>query len=231
MNKGNMTLGAGFNEREIDYESNIFVGFDQVPTNDSTVIQEDPMFVAPGTGGKGIHTLEGYKLQVGSPAIDAGVNIENNGGKDYFGTPLTDGKTDIGAAEFVSLDKSGLQALIEQAEAVNKDMYTEETVAVLEEKLLSAKDVLNNAKTQEEITEAETALKAAIEGLTEKPPVLDKAQLESLIAQASKVDKTKYTEESVKALEEAEAAAKTVLQTAKTQEEVEDSRKSFKSST
>lgn len=28
-----MTLGAGFNEREIDYESNIFVGFDQVPTN------------------------------------------------------------------------------------------------------------------------------------------------------------------------------------------------------
>ena len=124
-----------------------------------------------------------------------------------------------------SLDKSGLQALIEQAEAVNKDMYTEETVAVLEEKLLSAKDVLNNAKTQEEITEAETALKAAIEGLTEKPPVLDKAQLESLIAQASKVDKTKYTEESVKALEEAEAAAKTVLQTAKTQEEVEAAEK------
>ena len=80
---------------------------------------------------------------------------------------------------------------------------------------------------------AEKALKAALDGLKEKAPVLvlDKAQTSTLIAQASKVDKTKYTEESVKALEEAEAAAKTVLQTAKTQEEVEAAEKALKSST
>lgn len=220
VNKGNMTLGAGFNEKEIDYERNIFVGFDQVPSNDSTVIQEDPMFVAPGTGGEGMHTLEGYKLQAGSPAIDAGMNIENNGGKDYFGTPLTDGKTDIGAAEFAALDKSGLQALIEQAEAVDRGQYTEDTVAVLEEKLAKAKDVLNNAKTQEEIASAEAALKEALDNLVSKPPVLDKTQLESLIEQASKIDTTKYTEESVKALEEVLASAKNILETAKTQEEI-----------
>lgn len=229
VNKGNMTLGAGFNEREIDYESNIFVGFDQVPTNDSTVIQEDPMFVAPGTGGKGIHTLEGYKLQAGSPAIDAGVNIENNGGKDYFGTPLTDGKTDIGASEFVALDKSGLQALIEQAEAVDREKYTEDTVAVLEEKLAAAKEVLDNAKNQDEITAAEEALKAALDNLALKPPVLDKTQLESLIEQASKIDTTKYTEESVKALEEALASAKNILETAKTQEEIASAEAGLKS--
>ena len=30
VNKGKMTLGAGFNEQEIDYGSNIFVGFNPV---------------------------------------------------------------------------------------------------------------------------------------------------------------------------------------------------------
>ena len=89
-----------FNEQEIDWESNIFYGFDEVPSNDSTVITEDPMFVNPGSGTFGLDSVEGYKLQPGSPAIDAGINIEDNGGRDYFGTPLTDGKTDIGAAEY-----------------------------------------------------------------------------------------------------------------------------------
>ena len=46
------------------------------------------------------------------------MNIENNGGKDYFGTPLADGKTDIGAAEYVvELDKTELNALIEYAKS------------------------------------------------------------------------------------------------------------------
>lgn len=102
VNRGEMHA-TNFNEQEIDYERNIFVGFDAVPSNDETVIQEDPMFVAEGTGGKGIDSLKGYKLQENSPAIDAGINIENNGGKDYYGTLLSDGKTDIGAAEYVKV--------------------------------------------------------------------------------------------------------------------------------
>jgi hypothetical protein len=90
-----------YNEQEIDWESNIFYGFDKVPANDSTIITEDPKFVAPGTGTFGLDSVAGYKLQADSPAIDAGLTIENNGGRDYFGTKLTDGKTDIGAAEYV----------------------------------------------------------------------------------------------------------------------------------
>ena len=89
-----------FNELEIDWERNIFYGFDEVPSNDSTIITEDPLFVDPGTGEYGLDSVVGYKLQPGSPAIDAGMNIEDNGGRDYFGTPLVDGMTDIGAAEF-----------------------------------------------------------------------------------------------------------------------------------
>ena len=89
-----------FNEQEIDWESNIFYGFDKVPANDSTIITEDPKFVDPGKGSFGLDSVTGYKLQADSPAINAGLNIEDNGGRDYFGTKLTDGKTDIGAAEY-----------------------------------------------------------------------------------------------------------------------------------
>lgn len=170
VNKGTMTPGKGFNEQEIDYESNIFVGFDEVPSNDTTLIQEDPKFVAPGTGGKGIDSVKGYKLQADSPAIDAGLNIENNGRKDYFGTPLTDGKTDIGAVEYVvELDKTELNALIEKAEGIDTSKYTEESVKAFEAALAAAKDAYENATTQEELDEAESALNHAIEALQEKP--------------------------------------------------------------
>ena len=170
VNKGTMTPGKGFNEQEIDYESNIFVGFDEVPSNDTTLIQEDPKFVAPGTGGKGIDSVKGYKLQADSPAIDAGLNIENNGGKDYFGTPLTDGKTDIGAVEYVvELDKTELNALIEKAEEIDTSKYTEESVKAFEAALAAAKEAYENAATQKELDEAESALNHAIEALQEKP--------------------------------------------------------------
>lgn len=95
----NLTTNS-FLENQIDWKNNIFYGFDNVPSDDSNIVA-DPMFVAPGTGEYGRDTVEGYKLQEGSPAIDAGINIEDNGGQDYFGTLLTDGKTDIGAAEYV----------------------------------------------------------------------------------------------------------------------------------
>ena len=100
-----------FNEQEIDWERNIFYGFESVPANDSTVITDDPKFVAPGTGTFGLDSVAGYKLQMDSPAINAGLNIEDNGGRDYFGTPLLDGMTDIGAAEFVAEGAMGIITL------------------------------------------------------------------------------------------------------------------------
>jgi hypothetical protein len=67
--------------------------------DDPQKIVADPMFVAPGTGGNGIETLEGYQLKPGSPAINAGIYIPLNGGRDYFGFPVDDGKPDLGAFE------------------------------------------------------------------------------------------------------------------------------------
>ncbi len=65
-----------------------------VGTSDLT--NSDPLFVNRG----GVTTAD-YKLTLGSPAIDAGVFINNNGGQDYWETSLSENlPTDIGASEF-----------------------------------------------------------------------------------------------------------------------------------
>lgn len=55
---------------------------------DPNKLLADPKLVAPGTGGIGLGNVGGYKLLEGSPCIDAGVTISNNGGRDYFGNAL-----------------------------------------------------------------------------------------------------------------------------------------------
>lgn len=70
--------------------------------NDPKKIEADPKFVAPGSGGIGLKSLLGYKLQSESPCIDSGVYISNNGKKDFFGNTIADGHTDIGAFEKAS---------------------------------------------------------------------------------------------------------------------------------
>lgn len=67
------------------------------------------------------------------------------------------------------LDKSALEALIETAEGIKRDEFTEDTVEVLEKALADAKAVLADENaTQEEIDAAYDALEAALNGLVEK---------------------------------------------------------------
>jgi hypothetical protein len=73
-----------------------------VPTGtggDNHAITSGPGLVNPGTGGSGISTLSGYKLQSNSPLKNAGIAISNNGGSDFFGTALPAGSPSIGAAQ------------------------------------------------------------------------------------------------------------------------------------
>jgi len=88
------------------WENNLFFGKhpDSEP-NDPYKITADPMLVNPSSGGVGIDSVGGYMLQPGSPAIDAGKVIENNGGRDYFGNKLYNGKPDIGAHEWQKTDE------------------------------------------------------------------------------------------------------------------------------
>ena len=67
--------------------------------DDPEALCADPLFVAPGTGGNGLKTLDGYKLLKGSPCINAGKFIPENGGRDFFGNAVNDGAPDIGVFE------------------------------------------------------------------------------------------------------------------------------------
>lgn len=67
--------------------------------DDPEKLLTDPMFVAPGAGGIGLSTLSGYKLQDGSPCLNAGVFIEMDSKRDFYGNPITDGAIDIGVYE------------------------------------------------------------------------------------------------------------------------------------
>lgn len=184
-NEGGLT-SVKFNESNIDWEGNLFYGFDKLPGNDSKVIQADPKLVAPGTGAYGIDSVGGYKLQAGSPAIDAGVVIQDNGGQDYFGTPLTDGKPDIGAAEYVPsgpvVDKDALQAVVDEANALQEADYTAESWTDMQAKLSDAQDILDDpAVEQAAVDAAKDALRAAIDALV-PVPVVDRPILSGMPA-------------------------------------------------
>ncbi len=99
----NNTLGydivAGTN---MVFDYNVFYGVHPSgePADPHKLIS-DPLLLNPGTGGNGLTTVEGYKLQAGSPCIDSGMTILNNGGKDYWGNIVPQGlASDRGAHEY-----------------------------------------------------------------------------------------------------------------------------------
>ena len=69
--------------------------------DDPEALVADPQFLAPGTGGNGLCTLEGYTLKETSPCINTGKYVPLNGGRDFFGNPVEDGHPDFGAFEAV----------------------------------------------------------------------------------------------------------------------------------
>ncbi len=63
---------------------------------ENAIVGKNPKLVAAGTGEIGMDTLDGYKLFEDSPCLGSGMNIENNGGLDYYGNKVGD-ITNIGA--------------------------------------------------------------------------------------------------------------------------------------
>lgn len=86
------------------FDRNLYFGTSAV-SGDASAKTGNPLFVAPGTGGSGtkegwaLSSLSGYKLQKGSPCINAGVTISGNGGRDFWGDSLSLGAVDIGVHE------------------------------------------------------------------------------------------------------------------------------------
>lgn len=207
--------------RNFSYENNLYYDYDSTP-EDSRKIIADPMFTDPGTGGTGvlgdsaIDTLGGYRLQEDSPAIDAGLEIENNGGRDYFGTPLADGKTDIGAAEYAEpVSTAVLEYAIELARTADTEGVVPAVAEKFNECLTNAEDLLARVQvgdasvTQDMVDESWGELMRIIQMLSFKQG--DKTDLCKVIEAADTIDLDKYLEvgkdEFKEALEEAKAAA------------------------
>ena len=92
----------------ITYRNNLYSGTLTIPAGDTGAKTGNPRFVNPtvsgpyGTPASGPQLTTGlaYAVSVGSPAIDTGATISDNGGVDYAGASLYNGAPDIGALEY-----------------------------------------------------------------------------------------------------------------------------------
>ena len=80
------------------FDFNVYYGVEA--PNDAHGLTSNPLLENAGHAGVGRHTLSGYWLRPGSPAIDSGRMIENSGGRDFLGTTVPQcGGVDRGAIE------------------------------------------------------------------------------------------------------------------------------------
>ncbi len=91
--KNNIFMNAGSGSflapKGCRFERNLYFGSGHV-ADDAKGILSDPRMLAPGSGGLGLASVEGYKLSVESPALNVGLLIPGNGGSDYWGNRVSD---------------------------------------------------------------------------------------------------------------------------------------------
>jgi Right handed beta helix region len=95
----NVEPGFGRSKNNL-FEGNVFYGNHENPPEDPRALTADPMLVAAGSGEFGFDSLAGYKLKDGSPCIGAGIPIQRNGGRDFWGNRVPEGAPpDVGAEQ------------------------------------------------------------------------------------------------------------------------------------
>ncbi len=72
------------------FEGNTYYGnHDPSEPADASKLTSDPGLLAPGSGGIGRQTLDGYKLVEGSPSLGSGAPVAGNGGRDFWGNAVS----------------------------------------------------------------------------------------------------------------------------------------------
>lgn len=106
---GSGTIGSNAdNGTNVTYDTNVFHNITP-PTSETNPLTQDPLLFSPGAEPHdvdmqfGRDVLAGYMLATNSPYLNNGVPISNHGGLDFWGNPVPNGGTDIGAAEFNGL--------------------------------------------------------------------------------------------------------------------------------
>jgi hypothetical protein len=80
-------------------DSNMYFGLN-APGEDRHALTNDPKLVSPASGGSGLLSLEGYRLQASSLARKSGKQIEKNGSRDFWGNKVPSCNfTDRGASQ------------------------------------------------------------------------------------------------------------------------------------
>lgn len=94
------------------------------------------------------------------------------------------------------INMAALQQMTDQAKAIDRTLYTEESLAALDSVLAQAEAMLaEGAESQEEVDAMTASLQSALNGLIEIPTVTpaDKARLEKVIAEAESRVQDDYT--------------------------------------
>ncbi|BCW35097.1 hypothetical protein StoSoilA2_11530 [Arthrobacter sp. StoSoilA2] len=87
--------GGGLKVASAVYANNAYFGGILPPAGETGSVLGDPRLVAGGSGQTTL-SVPGYRLLSGSPLLGAGVRINDDGGRDFFGNP-TSGAESVGA--------------------------------------------------------------------------------------------------------------------------------------
>jgi hypothetical protein len=80
------------------FSNNAFFGHQAERPADPESVSRDPGLLAPGGGGQGRSSLRAYTLRSDSPCLGAGLLVADNGGRDFWGDAVPQGRPpDIGA--------------------------------------------------------------------------------------------------------------------------------------
>lgn len=123
------------------------------------------------------------------------------------------------------LQKEALTKEIEAAKEIAQGKKTEEAFAKLKAAITSAEGVLNSATEQNQLDDALANLKKAIETFKSSPDKqaqLNKTDLNAKIQEASNITQGNKSEDAFKALNAAIEAAKNVLNSANTQDQINE---------
>ncbi|MBU3134452.1 FIVAR domain-containing protein, partial [Clostridium gasigenes] len=111
-----------------------------------------------------------------------------------------------------TVNKEGLNEKVAEVEKINKEGFTENTVATLVGKLNEAKAVVSDEKaTQESVDTALKELQSAIDQLEKKQATVNKEGLNEKVAEVEKINKEDFTENTVASLVEKLNVAKAIV--------------------
>lgn len=159
-------------------------------------------------------TLSALDIALAAAKRLADSSIATQGMVDFAANTLNAAIDALEKLPQTTVDKSALEEAIAAAQAVDRSKYTSESLSAMDSKLNYAQAVLgDDDATQADVDAAANALNDAVKALKEKEvtPTVDKSKLQEAISKAEAIDTSKYTDETVAALNQALTAAKAVL--------------------